>query len=453
MQPTQATQPTQPTQPKSIFAIKGFPLFAGSTFISMVGDQLTMIALPWLMLSLTNDPVAVGMLFALLGLPRAVVILVGGALADRFHPASILVWTRALSGAALALLALLAWQGTLAAAHLYWFAAWLGLCSAIAIPAGQSILPRLVDRAHYAAGNGLIMGMTQLAALCGPVAAAAIIYLFQQQGQDSSGYALVFALDAATFALACVAIRFLRFPNASPLPPRGALGAALREGWNYVRADGAMLPFLLYIAAISLLTTGPVMVGVPLLVKDELQGGVFQYGSFLVFMNLGALLSAFVAPTAARIPAARFIPLVLGLDMLIGLLMIVFVNTSGGVAPSAILLVVGLVTAYVQVALVTRIQKRVEPRFLGRVMSYVMFAYIGLVPVSAALAGFVAKHYSARTMFEAVGVGMVVTALLFFFNRRMRRFAEGAPQPQPQPQLQPELQPELQPNSTPAPTA
>jgi hypothetical protein len=115
--------------------------------------------------------------------------------------------------------------------------------------------------------------------------------------------------------------------------------------------------------------------------------------------------------------------------------MIVFVNTAPGLAPRAILLVVGLIAAYVQVALITRIQKRVEPRFLGRVMSYVMFAYIGLAPVSAALAGLVVKHHSARTMFEAVGAGMVAIALLFMFNRRMRRFAAEAPAPRQVPEL------------------
>jgi MFS family permease len=422
------------TQPKSIFANKSFTLFAASSFISMVGDQLTMIALPWLMLTLTNDPVAVGALFALLGIPRAVMILVGGALADRFHPASILQLTRALSGAGLALLAVMVWRGAVTAQHLYFFAAWLGLCSAIAIPAGQSLLPRLVDKAHFGAGNGLIMGMTQLAALVGPVASGAIIYVFQGHGRDNVGYMSVFALDAATFVLSCVSVRFLTFLGAAPAA-KGPLGAALREGWRHVRADGALSSFLVYIGLISLLTSGPIMVGVPLLVKDELQGNVFQYGTFLVFMNLGALLSAPFSTTAARIPASRFIPLMLGLDMLIGLLMIVFVNTAPGLAPRAILLVVGLIAAYVQVALITRIQKRVEPRFLGRVMSYVMFAYIGLAPVSAALAGLVVKHHSARTMFEAVGAGMVAIALLFMFNRRMRRFAAEAPAPRQVPEL------------------
>ncbi|MEZ4769675.1 MAG: hypothetical protein R2844_14750 [Caldilineales bacterium] len=58
-------------------------LFAGST-TSSLGDQFALVATPWLVLQLTGDPLALGIVLALEGLPRAIFMLLGGAVTDRF---------------------------------------------------------------------------------------------------------------------------------------------------------------------------------------------------------------------------------------------------------------------------------------------------------------------------------------------------------------------------------
>lgn len=61
-------------------------LFAGAT-TSLLGDQFSLIATPWLVLQLTHDPMALGTVLALQGIPRALFMLIGGAITDRFSPA------------------------------------------------------------------------------------------------------------------------------------------------------------------------------------------------------------------------------------------------------------------------------------------------------------------------------------------------------------------------------
>lgn len=51
--------------------------------VSMLGDQFTLLAMPWLLLSLTTDPLALGAVMAVMGLPQAVLMLVGGAVVER----------------------------------------------------------------------------------------------------------------------------------------------------------------------------------------------------------------------------------------------------------------------------------------------------------------------------------------------------------------------------------
>jgi MFS family permease len=59
--------------------------------VSSVGDQLTIVALPLLVLQLSSDPIALGTVIALMGLPRAVFLLIGGALVDRWSPRGVLM--------------------------------------------------------------------------------------------------------------------------------------------------------------------------------------------------------------------------------------------------------------------------------------------------------------------------------------------------------------------------
>ena len=65
-------------------------LFSGAT-TSLLGDQFALIATPWLVLKLTGDPLALGLVLALEGIPRAVFMLLGGAITDRLSPRLIML--------------------------------------------------------------------------------------------------------------------------------------------------------------------------------------------------------------------------------------------------------------------------------------------------------------------------------------------------------------------------
>lgn len=67
-------------------------LWLGST-VSMIGDQFYMVALPWLVLSLTGSGLALGTMMMTAAVPRAVLMLIGGAATDRFAPRTVLLFT------------------------------------------------------------------------------------------------------------------------------------------------------------------------------------------------------------------------------------------------------------------------------------------------------------------------------------------------------------------------
>jgi MFS family permease len=173
-------------------------LMAGSA-VSLLGDQFTLIALPWLVLRMTGDTTALGLVLAFIGVPRALFILVGGAVVDRFSPYRVLMLTKHLNAALLAALVLGVSLGMLPLPALYALALALGLSSAFSIPSGTSMLPHAVRPQFLAAANSVMMGLRQLSLFIGPMAAGLLIALFGDGSgtvHQPTGIALAFAGEA-----------------------------------------------------------------------------------------------------------------------------------------------------------------------------------------------------------------------------------------------------------------
>ena len=69
-----------------VMSLRDFRLLFAGTTTSILGDQFALIATPWLVLKLTGDPLVLGIILALEGIPRAVFMLLGGAITDRISP-------------------------------------------------------------------------------------------------------------------------------------------------------------------------------------------------------------------------------------------------------------------------------------------------------------------------------------------------------------------------------
>ena len=78
----------------SPLARRDFRLLLGGSAISALGDQFTLVALPWLVLKLTGNPAALGLVLATAALPRAAFVLIGGAVVDRLSPRRVLLGAR-----------------------------------------------------------------------------------------------------------------------------------------------------------------------------------------------------------------------------------------------------------------------------------------------------------------------------------------------------------------------
>jgi hypothetical protein len=88
--------------------------------------------------------------------------------------------------------------------------------------------------------------------------------------------------------------------------------------------------------------------------------------------------------------------------------------------------VMGILGGYIQVAVFTWIQRQVAPNMLGRMMSIFMFVFMGLAPLAAAAAGWLASLVSLSTLFVGAGLFLSVAALTAWLFTPMARLTDTA---------------------------
>lgn len=393
--------------------------------ISMLGDQFTLIALPWLVLQMTRDPLALGLVIAVMGVPRAVFILIGGALVDRYSPKHVLMLTKYANAALLGLLAALVLTDQINLPILYGFALALGLASAFSIPSGSSMLPNVVAPDQLQLANGMMMSTRVLTSLAGPLMAGLLIALSGHEARagagvaDARGLGIAFALDALTFAVTIFTLHQVQLHagavRAAPQRVLAAVGSGLAMVWR----DAEMRSAFIYWGVISFVVGGTMQVALPVLADSRL-GGAAALGLVMGAHAAGGLLGMALSSLKADLRIGTLGTTLLVADGVAGVLLMFMGHVHAAWQGAALMLALGALSGFMQVAVFTWIQRRVPREMLGRTMSIFMFILMGLAPLAASLTGLLMQHVSLAQLFIGAGLFLVAGVLLAFALTPMR---------------------------------
>ena len=403
-------------------------LLAGSA-ISLLGDQFTLVALPWLVLRMTGDTVALGTVLALVGVPRALLILVGGALVDRLSPKRVLMVTKHVNTLLLAVLALGVWRDALSLPAIYALSLALGIGSAFGIPSATSMLPHALPPAQLGPANGMILGLRQLSMFVGPLLAGVLIALFGDGSgavHDATGMALAFGLDAASFALSAWTLSRVRTqePPARAAAPTGIWRSVL-QGLQHVARDAQLRTCFAYWGAVALLVLGPLHIALPVLANSQPQLGASALGLMLGAHGAGTLAGMVAGGLRPGLRVGTLGTSLLLADAVIGLLCMPLGAISAAWQGALLMLSIGVLGGFLQVAVFTWMQKRVPAAMVGRTTSLFMFIFMGLVPLSSALTGVAMKFVSLPQLFAAAGGLLLLVAALAWVLTPIRRVSDA----------------------------
>ena len=251
--------------------------------ISVIGGELTFVAIPYQVFQLTHSTLAVGLLGFCTLVPLVCVPLVGGTLADAVDRRRLLLQTEV---AFVFVSVLLAVNSALPNPRVWALYVLLTLGTtafSLGTPALRSLLPRIVPEDQIAAASALEGIYSNFAAAAGPVLAGVLISVV--------GLTTTYLIDVGTFAASLIALWLL-----PPLPPaEGAERASVKamvDGFRYVLSR----PILL---GIFLVDTNAMIFGMPMAlfpaIGEHYGGGARIVGLLYAAPYTGALLASLVS--------------------------------------------------------------------------------------------------------------------------------------------------------------
>jgi MFS family permease len=399
-------------------------LFTGAT-TSLLGDQFALIATPWLVLQLTGDPLALGFVLALEGIPRAAFILLGGAITDRLSPRIIMLTADVIRFVLTGIMAFVVFTGTVQIWMLYAFSLGFGLVSGFAIPAENSIVPMLVAKQDLQAGNSLMMGSAQIAQFVGPTVAGILIGRYSD---SFFGIGLAYAIDTVSFAVSMACLWLIHTGGRRQLseesPEKESIWASVLTGMKYLWTDEALLLIILVMGGLNFLLVGPILVGIPVLADQRLPEGATAFGLLMSSYAGGSLVGYLIAGYLPRPSGNAMRMIIISLMAAFGVVIGALGFIQSTWVDFILLLLLGLGNGYISIVLFTWMQTRVPKEMLGRMMSIAMFASYGLVPVSQAISGAVIK-WNLDVLFVSAGTLVLLFTLWTVFQPALKTFSES----------------------------
>ncbi len=409
-------------------AIRNFRLLSVGQSTSTVGDYCYAVALPWLILSGHGGTVMLGAVLACYGIPRTMLIPLGGMLADRFGPRNLMLTADASRFVLMGLLAALATRPADALHAIVPIALLLGAGEAMFLPASLSIMPTLLPAGQLATGNALASATIQIGSLAGPVLGGLLV--------GPVGPAPAFAVDAASFGISAVALALIRVKPVAGAGPGAASasgGAAAAPAplappaddadrgpgsWQLLR-ESSRLRIILAVAVVANLTAaGTFDVALPALAHARY--GASGLGGLIACFGAGSLIGTLAG---ARMGSLRRPFAVACRGFVIEAVLLSALPLMGGL-PGAVtaILLAGLCNGFGNIVLYTLIQQHSPSQSLGRVMSLLTLAAMGTYPISVWLSGLLIKHLSAVSFFPIAGVTLGLAILAALSQREMREF-------------------------------
>ncbi|MGI8783368.1 MAG: MFS transporter [Acidobacteriota bacterium] len=387
------------------FGYRDFRLMWAGSFTSTTGTWMQTVAQSWVVLTLTNSALYLGLVGFVAELPIILFTLVGGVVADRIDRRHLLLGSQFTQMAMAFVLAALIYAGRIEIWHILVCAAINGTAQSFGGPAYQALVPGLVDKKDLANAIALNSIQFNLARTVGPLLAGVAL--------ASLGAAWCFGLNGVSF-MAVIATLFLIHSTFAPEKSGASVLADMSRGFAYVKERGAL--WQLTILGFSSTFLGiPMLTLLPVFARDIFHGDAAGYSIMLAFSGLGSVVGALGYASITSLQKRGMTALVV--QGAFGCTLIAFA-LSRRLWLSWLLLVLGgmfLITVFASIT--SLVQMQTDEKMRGRVMSIFMLAFRGGMPLGNLTAGLVAHKFSPTLALTVHGIVLLPIASLFLISK------------------------------------
>ncbi|MFI6010453.1 MFS transporter [Streptomyces sp. NPDC051243] len=404
------TAPTAPTE-RPAHRDPNVLRWLGAYASSAIGDNVYYLALSWTAVQ-AGTPAQAGLVTALSAVPRAVLMLGGGVIADRFGPRKVLISSDAVRCAAVLAVAGLLLVGRPGLWPLAALALLFGAVDALMMPALGALPTRITGRGQLAR----VHGMRGLAVRLANVVGAPLGGLGIALGGTAGAFALAGLLFAASLPL-LVALRV----GKQPADDTRALAGAWRDltgGLRYIRGHRVLRPLIVVIALSDLGFVGPLNVGLTLL-ADERGWGAGGVGWVLAGFGTGAGAASLLLTARGRLPRAGLVLSVSGVVSAVAIGSLAFMPQLA--VAVAVALSIGLISGLNGVLCGALLQAESDRAYVGRVTAVSTFFSLGIAPLTFPVTGAAIGLWGTGPVFVASAVVCGLAGVVGLCARDLRR--------------------------------
>jgi MFS family permease len=377
-------------------------VWAGSV-ISGTGDEITLLALPWLVLQLTHSPFQLGIVASLQHLPFLLFTLIAGVYADRWDRRRIMLGADLLRFAALATIPIAALLGGLTIVQIYVVAFMAGTGRVWFEVAHYALLPGIVEQDQLVDANSKFQITDGVGVFLGPSIGGFLIKL--------AGAANAVAVDAVSFLASAVAIFTLPSLRAAQSPEERGWRAQLAGGLRYLVQQRPIFENALALMAMLFFMTMVDAVFV-FYAQHELHLDAALTGLVLAAAGLGPIVFGSLAPQVRRrlrtgqvmVTAAILAgPLLAVLDVAVLVPKPFAIALAGG----AMAVSFGMAALW-NVATLSYRQAVIPGHLMSRVNSSLRFIAWGTMPIAAFIGGLLSQTIGVRWLIAISAAGLML---------------------------------------------
>jgi MFS family permease len=393
----------------SALRYRNMRLFWTGLLSQVAGQQMMIVTIGWLAFDLTGSPLTLGIVNLLQAVPRILLNLVGGALADRWDQRRIIIVNQIGSMFVLAGLATLTVFDLIEIWHLAVASLAVGFFQTLDEPSRASLFPHLLPSRDLLPGAVPLISMAwQGSRIFAPAIAGFVI--------ASAGAGVSFYLSMAGAAMMAMMVSLLsvgRIQRSS----RTSIAEAIVDGTRYVWRNSLFRIVMVMAFANSLFAMGYNLM-LPVFAADEFGVDARGLGFLFTAGGIGGILSLLsLAPLIRRFGTGRLILAgMLGFDISL----IVFAFSPSYPAALASIFVVGFMGHLYLSSGEVLLQTLVPDELRGRVMGLYGMLW-SIMPLGAAVLNSIANFTGAPIALAAgASVALVIWVLIGVRNKELR---------------------------------
>lgn len=388
------------------FEYRDFRLLWFGACLSSIGTWMQSVAQSWLVLELSQSPRMLG-LDAFLGqIPIFLFSLLGGVIADRFDRRKLLVGSQVVQMSCAFLLASLFAFSSVFVWQILALSFVVGLAQAFGGPAYQALVPTLVHPRDLPNAIALNSIQFNLARVIGPMLGGIALTSF--------GAAWCFTSNGISYVAVIIALSLL------PMRPLASkqgttLMSSMKEGIRFIRVQTAMTPLIFLAFAMTFLGI-PILVFLPVVVKDVFHLGPQAFTLLLCISGAGAVLGALTVAAFGHLERKGEITLVA--LVVLGALVAGFGFSTSLVLSCILLFLAGAALIAVFSMISSLVQLIAPDEMRGRVMSVYNVAFRGGMPIGSLASGAIIPNFGIAVVLGINGALLVILGIYFLLFQR-----------------------------------